>query len=489
VTASCLVVVDSVRKWPFPELGADVVSARDYLSSDFPESKETVKLFNLCSNYRYQSLGYYVSLLAEARGHVPRPSVATIRDVRMRMVARSFAEDIDERVQSSLRSFETPDVCFRLFCGRTDNPALAKLAQDLYRLFPVPLMEARFTQKKPWRLSSLNVLTLNQLSAEEMDQFGRELAREIDRRDSRRPPGRRYLYDLAVVVDPDEPHPPSSPAALKKFTTAARDIGFYVETIGTGDIGRINEFDALFIRQTTAVTQPIYRLSRMAQAEGLVVVDDPWSILRAANKIYLTEILERAGIPAPGAWVLTRKTATLAEVSALPHPCVLKLPDGSFSRGVSKSASPQETLVLLEKMFTQSELILIQEFTPSDYDWRIGVLDRKPLFACKYYMARGHWQIYNWAAKRGWDAQSGRSEAVPLTEVPALVLDTALRAANLIGDGLYGVDIKQIGDEVKVIEVNDNPNIDTGVEDAVDGDVLYRTLARFFRERIEAARR
>jgi glutathione synthase/RimK-type ligase-like ATP-grasp enzyme len=275
---------------------------------------------------------------------------------------------------------------------------------------------------------------------------------------------------------------------LRKFTAAARDTGFYVERIRTGDIGRINEFDAVFIRQTTAVNHPIYRLSRMAHAEGLVVVDDPWSILRAANKIYLAETLERAGIPAPGAWVFTRKNATLREVSALPHPCVLKVPDGSFSRGVRKSATPEETLALLEAMFRESELILIQEFMPSDYDWRIGVLDRKPLFACKYYMARGHWQIYNWAAKGGGDAKSGRSETVPISDVPQVVLDTALRSAHLIGDGLYGVDLKQIGEEVRVIEVNDNPNIDAGIEDAVDGERLYRTLARFFRERIEAGR-
>ena len=57
-----------------------------------------------------------------------------------------------------------------------------------------------------------------------------------------------------------------------------------------------------------------------------------------------------------------------------------------------------------------------------------------------------------------------------------------------MGDGLYGVDLKQIGDRVVVIEVNDNPNIDHEVEDAVDGNMLYLKLARFFRQRIESAR-
>ena len=47
--------------------------------------------------------------------------------------------------------------------------------------------------------------------------------------------------------------------------------------------------------------------------------------------------------------------------------------------------------------------------------------------------------------------------------------------ANLIGDGLYGVDLKQAGDKVVVIEVNDNPNIDCGVEDVYLGDDLYKT--------------
>ncbi|MGA0369015.1 MAG: ATP-grasp domain-containing protein, partial [Kiritimatiellia bacterium] len=255
----------------------------------------------------------------------------------------------------------------------------------------------------------------------------------------------------------------------------------------TGDIGRINEFDAVFIRQTTAVDQPIFRLARMAFAEGLVVVDDPWSILKSANKIFLAESLERAGLPAPGTWVLTRRDLKEGGLSHLSFPCVLKEPDGAFSLGVHKCMTEEETRLRLKEMLKQSDLILAQEFLPSDYDWRIGVLGNEPIFACKYYMAKGHWQIYNWASKTG-KGKVGTSETVPLYQVPPKVLDTALKASKLMGDGLYGVDLKQIGDRVVVIEVNDNPNIDHGVEDAVDGALLYTKLAKFFRMRIEGAR-
>jgi len=59
-------------------------------------------------------------------------------------------------------------------------------------------------------------------------------------------------------------------------------------------------------------------------------------------------------------------------------------------------------------------------------------------------------------------------------------------AANLIGDSLYGVDVKQVENKFYVIEVNDNPNIDAGVEDATLKDELYFRIMRVFLRRIES---
>ena len=60
------------------------------------------------------------------------------------------------------------------------------------------------------------------------------------------------------------------------------------------------------------------------------------------------------------------------------------------------------------------------------------------------------------------------------------------RAARLVGRGLYGVDLKQTATDVFVMEVNDNPNIDGGVEDLVLKDKLYTTIMDVFLRRIEA---
>jgi glutathione synthase/RimK-type ligase-like ATP-grasp enzyme len=80
-------------------------------------------------------------------------------------------------------------------------------------------------------------------------------------------------------------------------------------------------------------------------------------------------------------------------------------------------------------------------------------------------------------------------QAVAVAEAPEEVVKLALRAANLIGDGLYGVDIKQLGNRCFIIEVNDNPNVDAGNEDGVLKDALYREIMGSFVRRIEARKR
>ena len=137
-------------------------------------------------------------------------------------------------------------------------------------------------------------------------------------------------------------------------------------------------------------------------------------------------------------------------------------------------------------MFQQSDLLVAQTFSPSEFDWRVGLFDRKPLFVCKYYMARKHWQIVkrNAAGK----LVDGASETLRWEDAPEPIVTMAQKASKLIGDGLYGVDLKEIDGKPVVIEINDNPSIDSGTEDLVLGPELYNTIMRGFVERIEKVR-
>src|SRR5210317_1501549 len=96
-------VVDDPGDWPLGIPGVRVVAAHDYLTAAEFSAPGPVRIFNLCRSYRYQSSGYYVSLLALARGHKPLPDITTIRDMRLRAIVRIISEDLYDHIQSSLR--------------------------------------------------------------------------------------------------------------------------------------------------------------------------------------------------------------------------------------------------------------------------------------------------------------------------------------------------------------------------------------------------
>ena len=140
-------------------------------------------------------------------------------------------------------------------------------------------------------------------------------------------------------------------------------------------------------------------------------------------------------------------------------------------------------------LFEESSLLLAQAFLYTEFDWRIGVLNHKPLYACRYYMVKNHWQIYRHNNQNTTSrVASGAADTLPTFEVPRAVLDVAIRATKQIGNGLYGVDVKESEGKGYVIEVNDNPSIDSGVEDQYLGKELYRIILEEFVRRIEAKR-
>jgi glutathione synthase/RimK-type ligase-like ATP-grasp enzyme len=128
--------------------------------------------------------------------------------------------------------------------------------------------------------------------------------------------------------------------------------------------------------------------------------------------------------------------------------------------------------------------VLAQKFLPTEFDWRVGVLAGEPLFVCQYRMARGHWQIIKHSADGS--SREGSSRTFDIAQAPPEVIDLAVRAAKPIGQGFYGVDLKQTTDHgIVVMEVNDNPNLDHGVEDAVGKDEVWVKLLKWFIERFE----
>jgi len=482
-----IIVVDEPSGWTLGREAAELMSVDDYLVSA-PISGRGVRIFNLAGSFRYQSRGYYVSLLAEARGHKVIPSVRTIQELNSRSIVRFLPPEVDELVRRSLRRIRSDEFTLTVYFGENVAEQHARLATALYQMFQAPFLRFRFRKgREHWSIRGVRALALEEIPPSHMPLV-RDAARRYFSRKRYAPERKhRYQHDLAILVTQEEREPPSDRKAINNFVQAARKEGFSVELIGRSDYHRLAEFDALFIRETTAVNNHTWRFSHRAQSEGLAVIDDPVSILRCANKVFLAEILKGAHIPIPETVIVTRDNRGQA-LEVLGLPCVLKLPDSSFSLGVVKTSTQEEFLAETDRMLGSSDLLIAQEFIPTEFDWRIGVLEGRALFACKYFMARDHWQIYDWASTKSRPV-SGSWETVAVDDAPPVIVATALQASRLVGDGLYGVDLKYVDGRPIVIEINDNPSIESGVEDAVLGPETYAAVMRSLRRRVEARAR
>lgn len=288
---------------------------------------------------------------------------------------------------------------------------------------------------------------------------------------------------LGVLHTACEPHAASSERSVRALMRLGARRGFDMVALDKMALDRVDDLAGLFIRDLTSPRNHTFAFARAAEARGIPVLDDTRSIERCSDKALLHIELTKHGISAPRSSILTPATALSAAIPELGLPLVLKLPEGSFSSGVFRVSSAAEAGAKLEELFARSNVVVAQEYLPTAFDWRIGVLAGDPLFACRYHMAPGHWQIINHDAR---NPDEGRVEALPVRDAPAEVVALARRAATLMGEGLYGVDIKQRGDAFFVIEVNDNPDIHHEHEASCAADRVWERLLGWFADRANA---
>jgi len=467
-----------------PETPHKVMRIADYLASPELFTGRRPYVLNLARSYGYQSKGYYASLLAEARGHRVSPSVATMVELSAKALYGNAVADLSDRAREAQARGAPAETSLFVAFARTPTPGYERFAREASDWFRAPALEIEFDAERPSRIVRIRLASPQRLKGERRAFFLSAMMKYTEGRPAaqrRREPAK---WSLAVLVDPKEETPPSSEKSLRKLADVGARMGVEVETLDFSDFPSVAEFDALFIRATTAIDNPTYRFARRAEQEGMPVIDDPTSMIRCTNKVFLKEALSQAGVPTPPTEILSEGADFEAVMRRLGSPVVLKTPDGSFGAKMARAQTPAALEEAARDMLKSSALLVAQGYVPTAFDWRIGVLGGKALYACKYMMARGHWQII----RRDEDGRrtEGGFETLPVEAAPAAVVDAAVRAARLIGDGLYGVDLKETAAGVVVIEVNDNPNLDHDVEGAVIRDALWERIIGWFAARLEA---
>ncbi|WP_093407023.1 RimK family protein [Salegentibacter flavus] len=477
------IVVNQSETWNLALENIQIISAQAYLTNPDYSKIKKARIFNLCKDYSYQSRGYYVSLLAEARGHLAIPTVTNLVDLREPKLVKIVSEEFDDLIQKSLKNIKNQEFTLSIYFGQNVAQKYRELSAMFHRHFQIPFLRVKFNYTTKWNIKNIKAISEAEIPEDHKESMREFAVQYFAKKRYDTPRSVKADYDLAILVNPEDPAPPSNPKAIKKFVEIGEKMGFYVEVVSPKDLSRLSAFDALFIRQSTEVNNEAYAFARKAQQEEIAIIDYPEAILKCCNKVFMAEALQNAGIPTPKT-VIVHKDNKNSVLETTGLPVVLKSPDSTFSFGVKKATTGEEYKEMVTAMLKNSDLVIAQEFMPSEYDWRIGILDDKPFYACRYYMAKDHWQIYNWNAAEK-DNQDGNADSLPIEEIPKKVLDVALKSAKIMGKGLYGIDVKEIDGKALVIEINDNPNIDVGVEDGFYGDQVYIDILSALKGRLE----
>ena len=333
---SVFILLNSLNDWkPYCETDS-LMTVTDYLEHRYGE--RTPKLvINLSDEYGYNSEGYYCSLLAQARGHRVLPGVETLNKlesgagIRMNRNLQQLCQQWIERNRITDETWQ-----LNIYFGTCREKGLEKIARFIFDHYPCPILRVTMNNHARNQIESVQALSLRQLSESGQDDFANALDcfnKKVWRSPRSAKPAR---YNLAILYDPDEKFPPSDKDALNKFLEVARKMNIHAELITEEEATRLMEFDALFIRATTALNHYTFRLAQRAAMNDIAVIDDPESIIRCTNKVYLCELFEKARIPAPASQLLFRSNEySFGEISErLGAPFILKSPDGSFSVGM-----------------------------------------------------------------------------------------------------------------------------------------------------------
>ena len=335
------VVVNQPEKWSFSIENIKVISSQEYLTNPKYSLLKKARIFNLCKDYSYQSKGYYVSLLAEARGHLAIPKVKNLVDLKTLKLVRLVSDEFDDVIQQSLKNIKSQEFTLSIYFGQNVAQKYKELSSLFYKHFQVPFLRIKFNHTTKWNIQSIKVISESEIPEDHMQSVHVFANQYFSKKRYDTAKISNSDFDLAILVNPHDPAPPSNAKALKKFIEVAEKMNIYVEIIEPKDLSRLSSFDALFIRQSTEVNNEAYAFARKAQQSGIAIIDYPDAILKCCNKVYMAEALQNANIATPKT-VIVHKDNRNNVIEQTGLPCVLKAPDSTFSFGVKKAKTEDE---------------------------------------------------------------------------------------------------------------------------------------------------
>lgn len=240
----------------------------------------------------------------------------------------------------------------------------------------------------------------------------------------------------------------------------------------------IADYNAVIPRIGTSVTRYGTAVLRQFELMGADTPNPSDAILKARDKLRAHQLLAAQGIGLPTTVFGDNPDDTGDLLSMLgPPPHVIKLNEGTQGAGVmltEKMSASRGVIEALRGLYAQ---FLVQEFIAEakGADLRCFVVGGHVVGAMKRQSPRGDFR-----------SNLHRGGTAVAIEPSADEIDTAVRAARVLGLGIAGVDLIRSHRGPLVLEVNSSPGLE-GIEGATGLDIAGMIIDHVFASRVGVA--
>lgn len=225
---------------------------------------------------------------------------------------------------------------------------------------------------------------------------------------------------------------------------------------------RLAEFDAVLPRIGASITYYGSAVLRQFQEMDVFCANTAAGVANSRDKLRSLQILSRHGIGIPETVFVRDKKDILPSIDRVGGaPVIIKLIEGTQGIGVLLAESVTAAESIIELLQSQKQNVLIQKFVAESKgkDVRAFVVGDRVVAAMRR-VAQG--QEFRSNVHRG-----GVAEPVELTEEFEIA---AVRAAQITGLRVAGVDMLESANGPQIMEVNSSPGLE-GIETATQLDV------------------
>lgn len=152
-----------------------------------------------------------------------------------------------------MKTNKSREFTLSIYFGQNIAQKYKELSSLFYKHFQVPFLRVKFSHNLKWTVQSIKTISESEIPQEHFETVQTFANQYFEKKRYDTPKLVNYQFDLAILVNPNDPAPPSNPKGLKKFLEIADKMNIYAEIVEPKDLSRLSSFDALFIRQSTEV--------------------------------------------------------------------------------------------------------------------------------------------------------------------------------------------------------------------------------------------